>query len=56
MRLRRIYAKYDFTVLVQEIIDAITPALPPPQRPSCQDSTEIGEQQGPATGTLLITG
>jgi hypothetical protein len=30
MRLRRIYAKHDFTELVEEIIDAITPALLPP--------------------------
>src|SRR5258707_11506217 len=27
MRLRRIYAKYDFTGLAQEIVDGITPAL-----------------------------
>jgi hypothetical protein len=27
MRLRRIYAKYDFTARIDEIIDAITPAL-----------------------------
>jgi hypothetical protein len=33
MRLRRIFAKYDFTALVREIIDAITPALLPPAGP-----------------------
>jgi hypothetical protein len=33
MRLRRIYAKHDFTALVEEIIKAITPALDAPAQP-----------------------
>ena len=54
MRLRRIYAKYDFTGLVQEIIDAITPALLPPVRPPAQpELADFPPLDSPVPGCCL---